>query len=261
MGAVCDLPADHLDLLVTAADLWGVIGGPAAGHLPAQGVPAVRTTEQAGMLLRTEHVLAREWLAVQGRTPLADLAVLPGYSFRSVDHVEPVEVIKACHAYEHVTGTSPGWDGSLAQRFVRAVLTAAEHRLEGYDLAPWLWTRPQVRSGPAVGFGGAWRPPVAVRWVDVADLERDWSTASLVVVTAEVAHAVPAWLPRRGGLFVVADRSLDDQLWTDVDELGPEVMLFWPAGAAWLEEQLRHPEPRFTRHRPFAAPDLAPPTS
>ena len=146
---------DHIDLLVTAASRWHILTSATtaafATGVVEQHVMAATTTE-AGRNLRAANAAAVAWLAGRGRERLVDRAPTSDYEHRPVEgHLDPVEVIKAVHAAEAMCSPAPSWKGSAAQRLLAAVITAAEHRLAGYATAPWSWTRPERRGGPAVG--------------------------------------------------------------------------------------------------------------
>jgi hypothetical protein len=261
------LAPDHIDLLVTAAVRWRLLTDHTTAAFGADSVElVVASPAEAGRALQQQHLAgqqrrplaelqqqpptALDRLASLGRIPTAPWTALGTYRFRAVDILDPVEVIKACHAYEHLSRHSPGWADSVARRLVRAIVTAATQRLEGYEEAPWIWTRPQVRSGPPIGLARGWTPTLTgVSWVDVEKLTLAWPTASLVVITADAAGDVPAGLPSRGGLIVIAERAPGDSVWEEVMALAPEAVVFWPTCAAWLEEQMRRPDPQFTHFR------------
>ncbi len=72
---------------------------------------------------------------------------LPGpigedFEFRREDlkvlmHVNPVEVIKACHCYAYQACEHDGWLESASWAFIDSLISAATHALPGYDDAPW----------------------------------------------------------------------------------------------------------------------------
>jgi hypothetical protein len=48
-----------------------------------------------------------------------------------------VEAIKACHCLDYQSCETENWEGTIAWRILQAVLSAATHKLPGYDKAPW----------------------------------------------------------------------------------------------------------------------------
>lgn len=190
-------------------------------------------------------------LAVRPRPLATSRPGLPRpHVYREADALDPVEVIKACHAYQHLCSSAPGWSGSTAHRLVAAIATAATHRLSGYAQAPWIWTRPQIRAGRPVALGRQWRPDLpGISWVDVAELTEAWQSASLIVVTTEAAADLPGGLPARGGLFLLANSDPPDQVWDAVAAVSPEAVLYWPVCDPWLADQVRDPSSQFTHHR------------
>lgn len=246
------LSADHLDLLVTAAVRWRILTSrTAAAFSQAESHLVVATCTAAGRLVQQENLAAVRWLSDRGRGRLADRATPEPYTFTEVEHLVPVEVIKACHAAEVMCSSSPGWSASVARRLLVAVATAASHRLEGYSAAPWEWTRPQRRSGPAIAVGAAWRPELpGISWIDTSDLAGRWVDASLVIISTEVAEQLPPDLPRRSGVFLLADREPQDEIWSAIVALDSQALvLFWPTCQPWLADQVSDPSPEFVEHR------------
>ncbi len=246
------LGPDHVDLLVSAADRWGVLslGEDLEGRAgDGRDVVSVATLQSAGVavvhaLMDASRLRCPE-LGEVSRDAL-------GYRVVLVKVLEPVEVLKAAHRVEVMAAGVPGWWGSVAQRLVSGIARAAAERVEGYDAAPDVWTRPLTRAGSPVGVGTGWRPELpGLEWLDVvADLAGRWESAALVVVTAEAVAGLPAHLPRRAGVFVIADRAPDDAVWDGIARLAPEAVLWWPSNLAWLVEQLRAPAAAFTQYRP-----------
>lgn len=246
------LNSEHIDLLVTASVRWRILTTrTAAAFTSAESHLVVGTPTEAGRLLQQENLAAVRWLASSGRARLADQVIPAPYAFTPVEHLVPVEVIKACHAAESLCAAAPGWPGSAARRLLSAVAAAATHRLEGYSAAPWRWTRPHRRSGGPVAAGGAWRPDLpGISWVDVGQLRHHWGDASLVVITAEVAALVPGDLPARSGMFLLAGTEPQDEIWEAITALGaPALVLFWPACEPWLSGQVTDPAPGLVEHR------------
>lgn len=253
-GPTCALTDDHLDLLVSAAAAWHVLTSKTHAAFAQAGLETHvlgATVTEAGRLLRTENGSAIEWLTVRGRGRLVDRVDLTPYTHRPVTHLEPVEVIKAAHAAQTACRPSPTWDGSPAQRLLAAVVTAAAHRLEGYADAPWSWTRPQVRTGPAVGVSGAAHPDIEhLIWVSIEQLAEHWSTAPVIIITPDVADQVPPDLTSRAGVFLLAVDEHPNQVWQALTALDLQALvLFWPACEPWLHAQLANPAPEFVEHR------------
>lgn len=253
-ATACVLTDDHVDLIVSAAAAWHVLASKTQAAFAQAGLEThvlVATSTEAGRLVRTENASAVEWLAAHGRGRLVDRADLTPYTHRPVTHLDPVEVIKAAHAAQAACSPSPTWDGSAAQRLLAAVITAGAHRLEGYADAPWSWTRPQVRTGPAVGVAGPAHPDIEdLTWVSIDDLVEHWSTAPVVVITPDVADQVPADLAPRAGVFILVVDEHPNRVWQALLALDLQALvLFWPACRPWLQAQLAHPAPEFVEHR------------
>jgi hypothetical protein len=53
------------------------------------------------------------------------------------DHINPVQVIKACHCYSYQTCEHDEWEASEAHAFIHYLLSLACHRLPGYEEAEW----------------------------------------------------------------------------------------------------------------------------
>ena len=238
---------DHIDLLVTAASAWHILT-PAttaalAGGIVEHHFMAVTATE-AGRALRTANAAAVRWLAGRGRERLVDRVPADQYDHRPVDgDLDPVEVIKAVHAAQQMCSPSPTWNTSPAQRLLAAVLTAAEHRLDGYAAAPWSWTRPEHRGGPAVGVAleGDPHPQIpGLEWIRPEELRERWATASLVIVRPTAAALVPADLPARAGVAVmITDGEHHNVVWSALTDLDMATqVLFWPHCSTWLQAQL-----------------------
>lgn len=177
------------------------------------------------------------------------------YSYTAVDLLIPVEVIKAVHASREACRHSPTWKDSPAHRWLDAILVAATYRLDGFAAAPWLWTRPQQRSGPSVGV--ALHPEdqldiPGLTWIEPAELASHWQQAPLFIIRVEVALEVPADLPGRTGVFVLTDEEQHgpQQLWTALTSLDMEALsLFWPSCRPWLVNQLQVPAAEYFSYR------------
>jgi len=247
------LPDDHIDLLISAAAAWHILASRTAAAF-AQSVleqhVLIATATEAGRLLRAENAAAVQWLSDHGRTRLVDRHPPQPYTHRRIEHLAPVEVLKAAQA---ACATSPTWNGSPTARLLEALLTAASHRLPGYADAPWSWTRPQRRTGRCIGVAlpGSPCPPIpGLTWTSPEQLRDHWTDAPLIVICCAAAAAVPPDLPARSGVFVLAVDEAPDDVWQAVTSLDmPALVLMWPTCQPWLQEQLRDPAPEFVEHR------------
>lgn len=233
---------DHLDLLVAAGFSYGLVTNQAsAAFALGTNLFAARSANDIGRILQQQNQASLDWLSRCGRLRLADRGQRPPYVYAPVEpsHIVPIEVLKACQAFEHACQQAPGWPASRAREYITALTAAAVRRLPGYADAPWLWTRPPSRSGPPIAYGASWRPSIeGLLWVDEPDLIEQWRTARLVVVTLEVASALPA-LPPRPDLLVLTRQEIPDNAWPAVEALAPECIVFYPVAEPWLSERLR----------------------
>lgn len=252
------LSTDHIDLLVTAATDWRLLASPttaAFAQSPLEHHVVVASATDAGRLLRSENVAAVRSLSDRGRTRLVDRGPVETYTHHRVDHLDPVEVIKAVHAAQAACSDSPSWSTSPAARLLDALITAATHRLPGYTTAPWWWTRPQMRSGQSVGVlrEGSTAPEVpGLTWITPNQLREHWPQAPLIIIRVDAAADIPADLPARAGVFILGldGREDSNQIWEAVTALDmPALVMLWPACAPWLHQQLQDPEPQFIEHR------------
>lgn len=249
------LTDDHIDLLVSAASSWHILASRTLAAFARDSLEKhvlVATATEAGRLLRAENTAAVQWLAERGRSRLVDRAVLGSYTHRQVDHLDPVEVIKAAHAAQALCSPSPTWEGSATQRLLAAVITAATHRLQGYAEAPWSWSRPKRRGGHPVGVAvDAVHPAVpGLDWITLEQLREHWTTAPLVIVTASAAAKVPVDLPLRAGVFLLVVDEEPNEVWEALAALEMQALvLFWPTCRAWLLAQLAAPAAEFVEHR------------
>jgi len=241
---------DHLDLLVTAAGEYGLLVDETTAAFSRAAAGIIATPSAAGQLLIEENVAAVRWQTSRGRGNVRlDLELLH-YDHRPVDFLEPVEVIKAAHCYQHLAGESPGWAGSAANRLITAIVHAATERLPGYAESPWHWTRPKVRRGTPIGLCRDWVPlDEGVTWVTPAELSAGWEDASLVLICVQALTDLPADLPRRPGVYVCASRILDEAYWEGITRLSPDVVVTLPSGRDWLLEQLGEPQRASRRSR------------
>lgn len=243
--------ADHLDLLISAATAYGQLtSATTAAFSPAHAAAVTAASpDEAGQLLLEENLAAARWRSRRGRGQLP-AGHLVTYRHRPVLVWEPVEVIKAVHAYSHATAHSPGWAGSAAHRLTADVAHAAAQRLPGYAEAPWWWRRPAQPAGP-VGVRGTWQPDVAgVWWATLPELLQRWADAGPVVVTSEVLDQLPAELPARLGLVYILTRpgGLTTQQWECAGVLDQAVLVELPTAAAWLDQRLQLPSTTLEHH-------------
>jgi len=234
--------ADHLDLLISAATAYGQLTSATTAAFSPTHAAAVTAAspDEAGQLLLEENLAAARWRSRRGRSrlPAGHLAV---YRHRPVLDWEPVEVIKAVHAYSHATADSPGWAGSAAHRLTADVAHAAAQRLPGYAEAPWWWRRPIKPAGP-VGLRGSWEPEVAgVSWITPTELLPRWADAGAIVLTSEVLNQLPTELPARLGPVYVLTRpgGLTTRQWKSAGVLDQAVLVELPTAAAWLDQRLQ----------------------
>lgn len=235
---------DHLDLLVSASVRFQLLVAPttaafspsAPEHAPA-GTPTA-----AGQLLLEENLAALRWRRDRGRGRLDLPDEQLHYEHRPVTRFEPVEVLKAAHAYQHLACDSPGWAESAGHRLLDAIVLAASQRLPGYAAAAWHWTRPPARTGDPVGLRASWRPVErGVAWLTPDELAQRWDTAALVVLTVDALDQLPAGLPGRPGVYLCVQGAVTDRQWPAVTRLQHDVLVQLPAGRAWLLEQLADP--------------------
>lgn len=216
------LPADHVDLILTSAITFGVISVPLGTPRPQQVVTAMAQRLGAGLFLRNQRVDPG------------------GYRFRPVEGPLDVrDVVKACHAAQFAYRDTRLWFGSNEQRVVDAVAKAAAMRMPGYELSPWVWTRP---TEEAIGFAPArtWFPDdfEGVEWIDdVNDFVQRWGRARVVLVTLAALEQLPT-LPARPRVYVVVGVDQAATAILEADKHPVESVLVWPEAAQWLREQL-----------------------
>lgn len=189
--------ADHLDLLVSAATAYGQLTNLTTATFSRAPAAAFTTAfpDEAGQLLLEENLAAARWRSHRGRGQLP-AGHLMTYRYRPVEDWEPVEVIKAVHAYSHATADSPGWAGSAAHRLTADVAHSAAQHLPGYAETPWSWRRPAAPAGP-IGLHDTWCPDVAgITWVELAELLEGWPDTLGQVLLVKLPTAA-AWLQQR----------------------------------------------------------------
>lgn len=234
--------ADHIDLLISAATAYGQLTSATTAAFSRAHAEAVTAAspDEAGQLLLEENLAAARWRSQRGRGRLP-AGHLVTYRHRPIQAWEPVEVIKAVHAYSHATADSPGWAGSAAHRLTADVAHAAAQRLPGYAEASWWWRRPTQPAVP-VGLRGTWRPDVAgVSWATLSELLQHWPDAGAVVLTSEVLDQLPAELPARLGPVYLLTRpgGLTAHQWELASVLDQAVLVELPTAAEWLQAQLQ----------------------
>lgn len=251
------LSDDHIDLLISAALEWGVLTtsktrAAFAGSVVEQKM-VVATATEAGQLIRAENMAAVEWSAAHGCARPADRASQPHtYSHRQVEHLVPIEVIKAAHATQSACSVSPTWDDSVGRRLIAAVITAATQRLDGYADAPWLWTRSHRRTGRSIGISHNDDHPQipGLTWLSLDAAREHWTTAPLVILTPAAAANLQPDLAARQGVFVLVVDEDPNQVWSALSALDMQALvLFWPTCQTWLTNQLADPAPEFAEHR------------
>lgn len=220
------MSVDHIDLLVTAAYEYRALTSPTAAifNPSASAVPA--SPDVAGRML-LEYVPA---------------ATAHSYQFRPVDQLPAIQVVKACHAYQHQVAASPSWPRSRAQRLVDLILRGATERVPGYGEASWSWTRPRARALPALGLcTSQWIPEISgVTWTeDSAELARRWDEAAIVVITSLAVKQLPTGLHPRPEVHLVVPSADLGQVWSSIEEVPAETLVSVPEGTEWLEERIR----------------------
>lgn len=218
------LPADHIDLVLTAAIEFGVIAAPSGAPRPQQVLTAMAQRLGTGLFLRNQ---------------LVDPA---GYRYRPVDGPLDVrDVLKACHAAQFAYRDTKLWVGSTEQRVVDGAAKAAAMRMPGYELSPWVWTRP---AEEAIGFApGSWHPTdlVGVEWVDDLDeFTGRWATSRVVILTFDALEVLPV-LPARPRVYLVVEAEHSGAAIGGAggrQRLSIDSVLVWPEAARWLREEL-----------------------
>lgn len=238
--------ADHLDLLVSAAVRYRVLVSETAAtfsSLVGVGGTVGTTPDEAGRILLEENIASLHWRTSRGRGRVELDPTKSEYLHHPVDVFEPVEVLKASHAYQRITSDSPSWAGSVAFRLATAIAGAATQRLPGYAAARWFWERPPARTGEPVGLRRSWSPGgLEVNWVTREQMRRQWDDAALVLVAVDAIEDLPTGLAPRAGVYLLADAHVTAAQWPEIEQLNPDVMVMLPAGADWLAKQLRDPQ-------------------
>lgn len=255
------LHADHVDLLVSAAQAYGLVMSRTSAALAVHAPPSsalVAGPDEVGELLLDEHLSALRHRAARDRqTRCVPERAVPGravpgrcserlwwpdtpYRHSPVHQIRPLEVIKAVHGYERMAQASPGWAGGTARRLCVDLERSALQRLTGYQEAPALWRRDLDRPGPPIGLSRDWRPDVAgVDWISPSDLHRRWAGACAVLVTTEALPDVLPDLPARPEVYAISRDQVVESQWPQIQRLSPDLLVMMPSGGAWLAARLR----------------------
>lgn len=233
-----DLSADTLDLLVTAAERYGVLASPtrrAFSSAPAVGGIEHASPDDAGRVLLRQHLAA----APQPIQALQLPTELRCYRHVPVPDVDPVHVLKALHTYDAVAATSPGWAASAARTLTTALLHATIRALPGYAAAAGCWRRPTVRSGSPIGLARHWRPiSEGVVWMSARELTAHWAAAAVVLITVDALPDLPGDLPARDGVYVLAGSEVSPTAWEAIASSPALLIVQLPTGGKWLREEL-----------------------
>lgn len=207
---------------MTSAISFGVLSAPPGTARPQHLLTALAQLLGTGLSLRNQVV---------------DPA---GYRYRPIEGPLDVrDVLKACHAAQFAYRDTRLWLGSNEQRVVDGVAKAAAMRMPGYELSPWVWTRPVEE---AIGYAPprTWFPNdfEGVEWVDdVDDFAHRWGGARVVVLTPAALERLPT-LPARPRVYVVVGADQAATVILEADQHPIESVLVWPEAARWLREQL-----------------------
>lgn len=223
MNLSTELTRDHIDLLITAAQRYGLLPSHREGETSA-------SPDAAGLML------ARQLSAARGRARLA------AYSATTIPAFEPVEVIKACHSYTHAAGKHQHWKLSAARQWIETLLRAATEQLPGYSDAAWSYSKvTDTSTSKVIGFKHSWSPDIeGVIWVDREQLQQQWMGAEIVIVTDEALVGLPQAMPERSGVYLCCS-SNEIPGWFDVGRLNPDVIVSLPEGRRWLHDQVSDP--------------------
>lgn len=236
--------ADHLDLLVTAAVKYRLLITPTAMAFTdtTVGTGTVASPTEAAALLLEEQIAALRWHAGRGCQVLEIPIDLLTHRYRPIELPGPVQVIKACHAYQHLASASPGWSASAAHRLVEAIIRAATCRLPGYSAASWHWRRAAHADGAVIGLRRAWTPlERGVTWLDPAALRRRWDGASHALITLDALPDLPEGLAPHPRAYVLAGDHIDPAEWQSMADGALAALVMLPPGLPWLLEQLATP--------------------
>lgn len=246
---------DHIDLLISAALRWRVLGStttaafsshastthPGTAHPSLESRILTLTATQAGRAIRGQNGRAILRLLQQGLIPMSERITLSGYDHTPVETIDALEVLKAVQAARELCQASPDWDSSPARRLLEVLADSATCRLPGYAVAPWHWTRPERHRLGVVGIctAGDGHPDIAqVHWVDVEQAGEVWDQAAIVLVSVPAALKLPVGLASRPGVHILTGDPIgNDQVWAAVTVVGQQALILsWPHCQAWLAE-------------------------
>ena len=130
------VPADTIDLLVTAARLWRLAED---GYLPYEARNL--TDNELGQILLSENMRS-----VNARYEETDEA--PTYDHMPVrfDAVEAVTVLKSVQCVDYQSCETDDWKTTAAYHILKAIESGAIAHLRGYQAAPWGFTRDRSAS-------------------------------------------------------------------------------------------------------------------
>lgn len=125
------VPDHHLNTLITWANRQGQ--GPRAVTYYWQGKRRNFTDdiERCASVLYAENVRSVN-ARYQDDTPAHGFV----FRFVRVEHLRPVDIIKACHGYAYQACDTNDWEQSEAFAMVQAIEQAAIRALPGYDDSP-----------------------------------------------------------------------------------------------------------------------------
>lgn len=220
-GTLTTLPADHIDLILTAAIEFGTIAAPTGTPRPVALVTAMAQRIGTHLFLRN------------------DIRDNTGYRFRPVEGpLDLRDVLKACHAAQFAYHSTRLWAGSTEKEVVDAVAKAASMRTPGYDLAPWIWRRP-TQEVLAIAAPGTWHPDIDnVAWIsDAETISSQWNGARIVLLTRSGLAGLPSVPPRPRVFLIVEAPNVGQGIHDGERAAAVENVLVWPDAAAWLKEQ------------------------
>lgn len=226
------LPTDHIDLLVTAMRDW---------HLAKRaGADEEAAAALVGASLRAANIASEQALARAGRLDTAEAVKLSqepaAYVFAPVEApYEAIDVLKAAHSAMTECALAPQWASSRLRDALDALATAAAQRIPGYDMAAWVWERPE-KITPAVGFAGGHTPAgvPGLVWVDAETLQDCWDSAVAIVVSAAALAELDVSLPSRRNVYVLVDGTLSEEQWTILGGLGAVQIVDQEQALGWL---------------------------
>ena len=225
------IPADQLDLLASAAQIYGQLVSPTtAVFCPPAGRGRFAISEMVAARLLHDDQLAA--LRRSGGSDVTDAD--EEYEYRPVDTVDPVAVLKACDSYEDVAEVAPGWASGEGRRLISAIRSAAIRYLPGYDQAPVRWTRPSARP-VVIGARHQWTPiPNGVDWLPPGDIAAAWSTADHILITVDAIGDLPTGLAARPDVYLLAGETITTSQWKRIAVMPVTSLVMCPIGLDWL---------------------------